>query len=103
MSDTTKRLEKLLSDRKAHEIFREGDFVHAAVMMILKESGQDYSLLFIKRPENDRYPFQGIWHFRAVGWRGAITANLKPLSVRLMRKWVLILTAVVEFWAVLMM
>ena len=59
MSDTTKRLEKLLSDRKANEIFREGDFVHAAVMMILKESGQNYSLLFIKRPENDRDPFSG--------------------------------------------
>ena len=27
--------------------------------MILKESGQDYSLLFIKRPENERDPFSG--------------------------------------------
>jgi len=59
LSDTIGALEKLLSGRNANEIFREGDFVHASVMMILKESGQDYSLLFIKRPESERDPFSG--------------------------------------------
>ncbi len=59
MSDTAENLKKLLSSRNANEIFREGDFVHASVMMILKESGQDYSLLFIKRPESERDPFSG--------------------------------------------
>jgi len=59
MSDTAENLEKLLSSRNASEIYREGDFVHASVMMILKESGQGYSLLFIKRPDSDRDPFSG--------------------------------------------
>ncbi len=59
MSDTIEKLEKLLLDRKANEIIRESDFVHASVMMILKESGQDYSLLFIKRPESESDPFSG--------------------------------------------
>ncbi len=59
MSDTPKNLEKLLSSRDAKEIFREGDFVHASVMMILKQTGRDYSLLFIKRPESEGDPFSG--------------------------------------------
>ena len=59
MSDTTENLKKILSDRNANEIFREGGFVHASVMMILKESEQDYSLLFIKRSASDRDPFSG--------------------------------------------
>jgi 8-oxo-dGTP pyrophosphatase MutT (NUDIX family) len=59
LSDTVENLKKLLSSRNVNEIFREGDFVHASVMMILKESGQGYSLLFIKRPESDRDPFSG--------------------------------------------
>jgi len=59
LSDTVENLKKLLSSRNVNEIFREGDFVHASVMMILKESGQGYSLLFIKRPESERDPFSG--------------------------------------------
>jgi len=59
LSDTTENLKKILSDRNANEIFREGGFVHASVMMILKESEQDYSLLFIKRSASDRDPFSG--------------------------------------------
>jgi len=59
LSDTVENLKKLLSSRDVNEIFREGDFVHASVMMILKESGQGYSLLFIKRPESERDPFSG--------------------------------------------
>jgi len=59
LSDTVENLKKLLSSRDVNEIFREGDFVHASVMMILKESGQGYSLLFIKRRESERDPFSG--------------------------------------------
>jgi len=59
LSDTIHALENLLSERNANEILKEGDFVHASVMMILKESGQNYSMLFIKRPENERDPFSG--------------------------------------------
>ena len=59
MSDTILKLEKLLSQRSSKEIIREGDFVHASVMMILKESGQNYSMLFIKRPESEKDPFSG--------------------------------------------
>jgi 8-oxo-dGTP pyrophosphatase MutT (NUDIX family) len=59
LSDKIGALEKLLSDRNINKVSRESDFVHASVMMILKESGQDYSLLFIKRPENERDPFSG--------------------------------------------
>ena len=59
MSDTIKKLEKLLSERSSNSIVRKDDFVHAAVMMILKESDPGYSLLFIKRPENVKDPFSG--------------------------------------------
>ena len=59
MSDKIGALEKLLSDRNINEISKESDFVHASVMMILKQSEHDYSLLFIKRPESDRDPFSG--------------------------------------------
>jgi len=59
LSDTILKLEKLLSQRSSNEIIREGDFVHASVMMILKESGQNYSMLFIKRPESEKDPFSG--------------------------------------------
>jgi len=59
MSDTIEKLENLLSERSTNQIIREGDYVHAAVMMILKQSDPGYSLLFIKRPDNDRDPFSG--------------------------------------------
>ncbi|GJM17602.1 MAG: coenzyme A pyrophosphatase [Thermodesulfobacteriota bacterium] len=59
MSDTILKLEKLLSERSSKEIIREGDFVHASVMMILKKSDPGYSLLFIKRPESEKDPFSG--------------------------------------------
>ncbi len=75
MSDTAENLKKLLSSRNANEIFREGDFVHASVMMILKESGQGYSLLFIKRPESDRDPFSG--HMAFPGGRMESADNSK--------------------------
>jgi len=59
MSDTIKKLEDLLSERSTNQITKEGDFVHAAIMMILKQSDPGYSLLFIKRPDNDKDPFSG--------------------------------------------
>lgn len=59
MSDTIGKLEELLSYNNAKDFVDESDYVHAAVMMVLKELGQDYSLLFIKRPDNERDPFSG--------------------------------------------
>lgn len=59
MSDTIQKLEQLLIKENSEEIVKEGDYVHAAVMMLLKQSDQDYSMLFIKRPENERDPFSG--------------------------------------------
>ncbi len=41
------------------KITHEGDFVHAAVMMILSESPEGLSMLFIKRPESDIDAFSG--------------------------------------------
>lgn len=75
MSDTAENLKKLLSSRDVNEIFREGEFVHASVMMILKESGQGYSLLFIKRPESERDPFSG--HMAFPGGRMESADNSK--------------------------
>jgi len=75
LTDTAENLKKLLSSRDVNEIFREGDFVHASVMMILKESGQGYSLLFIKRPESDRDPFSG--HMAFPGGRMESADNSK--------------------------
>lgn len=75
MTDTAENLKKLLSSRDVNEIFREGDFVHASVMMILKESGQGYSLLFIKRPESERDPFSG--HMAFPGGRMESADNSK--------------------------
>jgi 8-oxo-dGTP pyrophosphatase MutT (NUDIX family) len=75
MSDTIKNLEKLLTERSANQIVREDDFVHAAVMMILKQSDHGYSLLFIKRPDNDRDPFSG--HMAFPGGRMEMHDNSK--------------------------
>ena len=59
MSDTIQKLEKLLTERSSNEIAKDENFVHASVMMILKRSDPGYSLLFIKRPENEKDPFSG--------------------------------------------
>jgi len=56
---TIEKLEKLLAARYPHKLTVEGDFVHAAVMMILKEEPEGSSMLFIKRPDNDSDPFSG--------------------------------------------
>ncbi len=59
MSDAIEKLEHLLIQGNSEEIVKEGDYVHAAVMIVLKQSGPNYSMLFIKRPENERDPFSG--------------------------------------------
>jgi len=75
MSDTIKKLEMLLTQRSSNQIIRERDYVHAAVMMILKQSNTGYSLLFIKRPDNDRDPFSG--HMAFPGGRMEMDDNSK--------------------------
>jgi 8-oxo-dGTP pyrophosphatase MutT (NUDIX family) len=75
MSDTIKKLETLLTQRSSNKITREGDYVHAAIMMILKQSDPGYSLLFIKRPDNDRDPFSG--HMAFPGGRMELDDNSK--------------------------
>jgi len=77
LSDTILALENLLSERDANEILREGDFVHASVMMILKENGQSYSMLFIKRPENERDPFSGHMAFPGGRMEGSDKSKLE--------------------------
>jgi len=57
--DTTVELEKLLAGRAPVKLTIDGDFVHAAVMMILKEERDDFSMLFIKRPDSERDAFSG--------------------------------------------
>jgi 8-oxo-dGTP pyrophosphatase MutT (NUDIX family) len=57
--DTTEELEKLLAERDPVKLTIDGDFVHAAVMMILKEERDGFSMLFIKRPDSERDAFSG--------------------------------------------
>lgn len=59
MSDTIIELGQLISERISKEIIREGDYVHASVMMILKQHNNTFSLLFIKRPDSEKDPFSG--------------------------------------------
>lgn len=59
MSDTIKKLEQLLSRENNDQTPQEADYVHAAVMMVLIERDENYSMLFIKRPDNERDPFSG--------------------------------------------
>lgn len=56
---TIDELERLLRSRTPLKITGEGGFVHAAVMMILGESPEGLSMLFIKRPESDIDAFSG--------------------------------------------
>lgn len=53
------KLERLLSERDPQKLSIKGDFVDAAVMMILKEESGDTSMLFIKRPDSQGDPFSG--------------------------------------------
>lgn len=75
MSNTILKLEQLLSERTSKEIVRKGDYVHASVMMILKEENESFSLLFIKRPESEKDPFSG--HMAFPGGRMEDSDNSK--------------------------
>lgn len=57
--DTVSELKALLDRREQVPVEIDGDYVHAAVMMILKYAGEGFSMLFIKRPDNDGDPFSG--------------------------------------------
>ena len=61
VSDSEKiaALERLLKERNPAKIGGEAGFVHASVMMILKETEEEFSMLFIKRPESEWDPFSG--------------------------------------------
>jgi 8-oxo-dGTP pyrophosphatase MutT (NUDIX family) len=61
LSDSEKvaALERLLKERNPRKIGGEPGLVHAAVMMILKETEEEFSMLFIKRPEAEWDPFSG--------------------------------------------
>ena len=59
MSDTIEKLEQLLINKNTTVNSEEQNYVHAAVMMMLKETDRKYSMLFIKRPENEKDPFSG--------------------------------------------
>lgn len=58
-NNTVNELEELLRFRNPVKITGDGDFVHAAVMMILGGSPDGLSMLFIKRPESDIDAFSG--------------------------------------------
>ncbi|MEM7008802.1 MAG: CoA pyrophosphatase [Thermodesulfobacteriota bacterium] len=59
MCETIKKLEDLLSEIDSSEISQEAEYVHAAVMMVIKQTSNDYEMLFIKRPDDERDPFSG--------------------------------------------
>ncbi len=54
-----KELEKIINGRRSIRIKRDGSFIPAAVMVILKKDKNGYSMLFIKRPESEGDPFSG--------------------------------------------
>ncbi len=57
---TIEEVEKIICGRISSKIKRDGNFIHAAVMIILKEIKEgDYSMLFIKRPQNAEDVFSG--------------------------------------------
>lgn len=59
MTKTIEKLSQLILDRNKIEITRDDNFVHASVLMILKQDDMGFSLLFIKRPESEGDPFSG--------------------------------------------
>jgi 8-oxo-dGTP pyrophosphatase MutT (NUDIX family) len=56
---TIEELEKIIKERKSIKISRDGDFIPAAVMLILKEERGEYFMLLIKRPESREDLFSG--------------------------------------------
>ncbi len=59
LDNTVSELERLLQSERPVKITGEGDLVHAAVMIILSESPDGLSMLFIKRPESEIDAFSG--------------------------------------------
>lgn len=59
MSYTTEELERILKGRNIKKITRDGISTPAAVMLILKQENDGYSILFIKRPESSEDVFSG--------------------------------------------
>ena len=57
--NTVRKLEKIVRTRDVVKIDKEQQLVRAAVMVILKEGGRGYSILFIKRTENEGDVFSG--------------------------------------------
>ncbi len=57
--NTVKELEKIVRTRDVVKIGKEQKLVRAAVMVILKSGSQGYSILFIKRTENEGDVFSG--------------------------------------------
>ncbi len=57
--NTIEELERILRERKGVKISRESSFISASVMVILKDEKNEYSMLFIKRPEKGSDPFSG--------------------------------------------
>ncbi len=58
-SQPVEELEHLLSCRTPTKIASKRNSIEAAVMIILKETKEGFSLLFIKRPENAQDTFSG--------------------------------------------
>lgn len=57
--NTIKELENILRNRDIVKIDKEQKMVRAAVMVLLKDEGSGYSILFIKRTENEGDVFSG--------------------------------------------
>ncbi len=57
--NTIEELERILRQRKGVKISRESSFISASVMVILREKKNEYSMLFIKRPQKASDPFSG--------------------------------------------
>lgn len=57
--NTVKELENIVRNRDVVKIDKEQKLVQAAVMVILKDGGPGYSVLFIKRTENEGDVFSG--------------------------------------------
>src|SRR5579884_3381844 len=52
-------LEKIVKGRKSIKVSRDGDFISASVVVILREERGEYSMLFIKRREYVNDLFSG--------------------------------------------
>jgi len=57
--NTVEELERIIRTREVVKIKRDHKLVQAAVMIILKEGDRGYSILFIKRTENESDVFSG--------------------------------------------